>query len=250
MTSIEQTGRSVEEATQLALEQLGVTEDDVHVEILEEGSKGFLGLGQAPARVRVSLKDSAMAKKRTRPAPAKTSPEPEEVSAPEEEQPVSEPVQPVSGTVEEQAAEMVKDILQHVLEGMGDEAEVVVRSASDGQVVLDLVGGETAVLVGKHGQTINALQYLVGIIVNRRLSEQVRIVLDAEGYRNRREETLRSQALYLASKVKESGQEAVLEPLQAHERRIVHLALVDDPDVETYSEGDGSERHVVISPRK
>lgn len=246
MTDIEKTGKNVEEATQLALEELGVTEDEVDVEILDEGSRGFLGLGHSPAQVRVTLKDAAAVRKPRKPAVEKAPAAEPKAAAPK-----------IAPTVEakpeediEQTAEIARGTLQSVLKGMGDNAHVVIRSADDSQIVLDMVGGETAVLVGKHGQTINALQYLIGIITNKRIHNQVRIVLDAEGYRTRREEMLRNQVLLLAEKVKETGQEAVLDPLQAHERRIVHMILADDKDVETYSEGEDPDRHVVISPRK
>jgi spoIIIJ-associated protein len=246
MTSIEKTGKNVEEATQLALEELGVTEDEVDVEILDEGSRGFLGLGQTPAAVRVTPRDTATGKKVQKPtaekapAPAPAAPAPQAAPAAE-----AGP----TGSIDD-AAEFAQEMLQTVLKGMGDKAKVVIKSADESQIVLDMVGGETAVLVGKHGQTINALQYLISIITNKQVHGQVRVVLDAEGYRTRREDMLRSQVQALAAKVKESGQEAVLDPLQAHERRIVHMALADDPDVETYSEGDEPERYVVISPRK
>ncbi|HUV05967.1 MAG TPA: RNA-binding cell elongation regulator Jag/EloR [Armatimonadota bacterium] len=255
MTSIEQTGKDIEEATQLALEQLGVTEEEVDVEILEEGSRGFLGLGQAPARVRVTVKEAKPAapvrrvtRRRAKPL-AEAAPEPAQVAEPE---PVAPP-QPTPEAPEDlvkQAAEISQEMLQRILESVGDGAKAVVKSTSDGQVVLEMVGGDTAILIGKHGQTINALQYLVGIATNKRLPDKVRVVLDAEGYRRRREEALSNQTLYLARKVKETGQEAVLEPLEANERRIVHLVLADDPEVYTYSEGDDPLRRVVISPRK
>ena len=257
MTSIEQTGRNLEEATQLALEQLGVTEDEVDVEILEEGSKGFLGLGQAPARVRVTVKE-VQSKTRARRAavPRKRAKPPAEApagEAPAGEAPAAAAAEPAPEALEDlakQAAEVSQELLQRILNSVGDGAKAVVKSASDGQIVLDIVGGDTAVLIGRHGQTINAMQYLVGIATNKRLHGKVRVILDAEGYRSRREEAVRNQTLYLARKVKETGEEAVLEPLEANERRIVHLVLVDDPEVYTYSEGEDPQRHVVISLRK
>lgn len=275
MTSIEQTGKNIEEATRLALEKLGVTEDEVDVEILEEGTRGFLGLGQAPARVRVTVKSAppparpAREAREPRRAPARrprqpkrTAPTPEAPQAAEVEtapQPTAAPPAPAAEpeTAEEtpiavdvqQAAEIGRDVLQTILRSMGESAKVVVRSAEDETVVLDMQGGDTAILIGKHGQTIDALQYLVGVITNKRLGGKVRIVLDAEGYRGRREQMLRERALLLAQKVRETGQEAVLESLAANERRIIHTTLANDPDVYTYSEGEGAGRHVVISPK-
>lgn len=264
MTSIEETGKDVEEATQKALEQMGLTEDKVDVEILDEGSRGFLGIGQAPARVKVTMKEAPTprpkrkprAKPRAKPKPA-PAPEPaaeEPVSpVPEEEvpsAPAGEPIPVATEEVIQQAAEIGQEVLQRILDGVGNDGKAVVKEALDGQVVLDVVGGDTARLIGRHGQMINSLQYLVAIITNRRLKAKARVIIDAEGYRARREEALRKQALYLAEQVKETGQEAVLEVLQSNERRVVHTTLAGDPDVYTYSEGEDPNRHLVISPKK
>ena len=313
MTSLEQTGRTIEEATEKALEQLSVIEDEVDVEILEEGARGFLGIGQTPARVRVTLKQRPVVappepparerRPRQRPAPreerparqrqapkeerparqqqaprearpprqqrpprqrpaAKERPEPKPPApapAPEPPKPATEVVppavpEPVATVPMEEilksAAEISLDALQHIADGIEDGAKASVKSTADNQVVLEILSGEPATIIGKHGQTIDAIQYLVGVITNKRLPEKVRVVVDVEGYRSRREEALTNQALYLASKVKETGEEAVLEPLHANERRIIHTALADDTDVYTYSEGEEPDRHVVISPKK
>lgn len=262
MTSIEQTGKTIEEATQKALEQLGVTEDEVDVEILEEGARGFLGLGQAPARVKVTLKQRPTAVEqapapptgerlpRPKPAPAQEKPAP----APEPEaahpQAPAEVAAPPTEDVVQPAAQISLKVLQRIVSSIEADAKVGVKSAADGQVVLEVQTGDPATMIGKHGQTVDAIQYLVGVITNKQLPQKVRVVVDVEGYRSRREEALRNQAVYLASKVKESGEEAVLEPLPANERRIIHTALADDPEVYTYSEGEEPERYVVISPKK
>jgi spoIIIJ-associated protein len=148
------------------------------------------------------------------------------------------------------AAEISLNALQHIADGIEDGAKASVKSTADNQVVLEILSGEPATIIGKHGQTIDAIQYLVGVITNKRLQERVRVVVDVEGYRSKREEALTDQARYFASQVKETGEEAVLEPLHANERRIIHSALADDPDVYTYSEGEEPDRHVVISPKK
>ncbi len=257
MTSIEQTGKTVEEATELALKALGVSEDEVDIEILDEGTRGFLGIGQSPAKVRVTLKPEARLKETTaEPAQQPTAREGVETKA------VTVPQEEIAGGEEPEepaglpptdavllAAEKAKNVLQHILDGIGNGARAEIKS-TDEQVVLNIAGGDVGMLIGKHGQTINAIQYLVGVITNKQLQHKVRIIVDAEGYRSRREEALRNQALFLAKKVKESGQEAVLEALMASERRIIHLALANDPDVYTYSEGEEPNRRVVISPRK
>ena len=278
MNSIEETGKNVEEATEKALEQLGVTEDEVDVEILEDGAKGFLGIGQAPARVRVTLKEAPAAEPKPRagrrrgprpapkpaPEPAKEIPpppppapaKPKEVPPPAPVREAPPPVQeaapaPVGAPVSlSEAAEVAREVLQMMLDALGNDGKAVVTSAADDQVILDMVGGDTPRLIGRHGQTVNAIQYLVGIVTNRRMEGRVRVVIDAEGYRARREDALRKQALQLAQQVRENGQEAILDSLTPNERRIIHTALADDPDVCTYSEGEDTDRHLVISPKK
>lgn len=250
MTSIEETGKNVEEATQRALEQLGVTEDQVDVEILEEGSKGFLGLGQAGARVRVTARATPVKPERkTRAKKVKVE---EEAPAPEPEAAPEAPaaMEEITEETLQQAAEAGREVLQKILDGIGVGGQAMIRSASDDQIILDMEGSDAGILIGKHGQTIDAIQYLVGVIANRKLQAKVRVIVDAEQYRERREDALKNQALFLARRVKETGQEAVLDPLQPNERRIIHLTLADDKDIYTYSEGTEPDRHVVISPRK
>jgi spoIIIJ-associated protein len=120
----------------------------------------------------------------------------------------------------------------------------------EGTIRLLVEGPDMGVVIGKHGGTINALQYLICLILQKRTGERVRLVIDAEGYRSRREQALREMARVYAQRVKDSGQEAVLDALQSYERRIIHQCLTDDPDVFTYSEGEEPDRRVVISPRE
>jgi spoIIIJ-associated protein len=218
MRSIEQSGKTVEDATREALAALGVSESEVEVEVLEEGGRGFLGLHPAEARVRVTLRG----------------PEGSEATA-------SPPAD---------AGEVVREVLAAILQRMGLQARVELENQEDGSYRLEVFGDDMGVVIGKHGNTINALQYLVGLIAHKRVGERVRVVVDAEGYRGRREQTLRELARSFADRVKETGQEAVLDALQSYERRIVHTALADDPDVITYSEGEEPDRRVVISPRQ
>jgi spoIIIJ-associated protein len=148
-------------------------------------------------------------------------------------------------------AEVVaRDTLDQILQAMGVPATVTGERQPDNSVRLLVEGSDMGVVIGKHGGTINALQYLIGLIVQKRSGERIRLVIDAEGYRSRREQALRDLAINYAQRVKESGQEAVLDALQAYERRIIHNTLSDDPDVFTYSEGEEPDRRVVISPRE
>jgi spoIIIJ-associated protein len=145
---------------------------------------------------------------------------------------------------------VARDLLDQILQAMDVPAEVGAQRQPDGSVRLLVEGHEMGVVIGKHGSTINALQYLVGLILQKRTGERTRLVIDAEGYRNRREQALKEMAHTYAQRVKESGHEAVLDALQSYERRIIHNTLADDPDVFTYSEGEEPDRRVVISPRE
>jgi predicted RNA-binding protein Jag len=147
------------------------------------------------------------------------------------------------------SAALARDLLDQILQAMAVPATVNAEGQPDGSVRLLVEGPDMGVVIGKHGGTINALQYLVSLILQKRVGERIRLVIDAEGYRTRREQALRDMALAYAQRVKETGQEAVLDALQSYERRIVHNSLSDDPDVFTYSEGEEPDRRVVISPR-
>ena len=210
MKSIEKLGKTVEEAIALALEELGAKRDEVEIEVLEEGSKGFLGLlGARPAKVRVTLKDSLGEK-----------------------------------------IEAAKAFLAGLLERMGVQAEVTATVGEDQLVYINMTGRRMGVVIGRRGQTLDAIQYLVNLVANKIPGPRARIVLDAEGYREKRAETLRNLAEKLAKKAKTERRKAVLEPMNALERRIVHLALANDDEVETRSEGEEPYRRVVIVPKR
>jgi spoIIIJ-associated protein len=164
---------------------------------------------------------------------------------PDEEQPAVEDQPAMDGD----PGEIARQLLQDVLRAMDLEGTVECQEMEEGSYQLNMEGPDMAVVIGRHGSTLGALQYLLTLIVNRRTGRKLRLVLDAEGYRHRREEALRETARSWAERVKETGQECVLDPMPAFDRRIVHTALADDPDIYTYSEGDEPERSVVISPR-
>ncbi len=257
--TIEVSGRTEEEAVQVAAQQLGVAADAVEYEVVEEGAKGFLGLGQAPTLIRARVKEGYQAQ--AKPVPAaeeavekeRAIEEPVEIPAAE---PVAEAEAPVQAPVQAQAAERgpfadhVVSILEDVLKAMEVDAKPVIKVDTEEETAVDIVGKDVALLIGKHGQTLDALQYLISIGANKGRAEKRRVILDAEGYRQRQQELLEKRAREYAQAVKEQGQEAVLEPQSARDRRIIHLALVDDEDIYTYSEGMGENRHVVISPKK
>lgn len=157
---------------------------------------------------------------------------------------MAEPTAAIAET-RERAAKLLREILEH----MGVDAEV--SAFDDGErIILDAHGGESGLVIGKKGATLDALQYLVNRLVSKRPQEGPLIVVDAEGYRGRREDSLVDMAQRLAEKVVATGRPMPVEPMSAHDRRIVHMALVDHEGVTTESEGEGSARRVVIFPKR
>lgn len=156
-----------------------------------------------------------------------------------------------SPTIDECASQALSHV-QGFIEAAGLNAEARISRVESDIVNIDVTGEDSSYLIGRRGQVLDALQYLVLVMVthDKPGSTRLRVHLDADQYRQRREDSLKSLARSLADQVKQTGEEAVLEPLNALERRIVHTELVDDPDVETYSEGEEPHRHIVITPRK
>ncbi|MBI4299710.1 MAG: protein jag [Chloroflexi bacterium] len=227
MDEVEASGRSVEEAVAAALKQLGVDRSQVEVEVLSEGRSGILGIRSEAARVRVrKLAELA------------------------EEQPANE-------ESEQDPVDLASRTLQYILDLLEVDADIRQRPpASDAPneelatAVLDIQGDDLGILIGRRGETLTSLQYLVNLIISRRLRSKTMVYLDVEGYRYRRQKALQSLALRMAERVKSTGMPVTLEPMPAGERRIVHLVLRDDPDVVTESIGEGESRKVAISPRR
>lgn len=228
MISVESYGKTVEEAILIALNELGVSRDRVEVVLLEEPSRGlFRFLGGRPAKVRVTLK-------------------PEEPVA---DAPSEKPALPKETAVSEQPVTVAKEFLNNIFKHMKLKVAIEKMTQED-SVVLNLRGDDLGILIGKHGQTLDALQYLVNLAANKDVEHRVRIVVDVEDYRKRRADTLTQLALRLADKVKRRGERVVLEPMIPHERKIIHMALQEDPKIQTYSEGEEPFRKVVIALKK
>jgi spoIIIJ-associated protein len=223
--SVEATGETVGEAKWSALRELerlapGIDRDAVRFQVVSEGERGLLGVGYAPARVVATADRPA--------APAATAP----VEAAEGEPAVA------------------RELLERVVTALGVDARVELAE-SDDEVVATVTGGDLGVLIGRHGQMIDALQYLANAIAHRSVGEERRrIVVDAAGYRARRSATLETLARRSAEQASATGRRVELEPMSAGERRIVHEALKDDPEVETASEGVEPNRYVVVLPRR
>ncbi|MCE5324423.1 protein jag [bacterium] len=239
MSTVEASGRTIEEAVTTAAQQLGVSVDGVEYEIVEEGTKGFLGLGQMPTTIKARVKEGY--------TPSTASVEIAEevpVEVLSDEEPAG-----FSGEGDVYVDETLR-IVGDVLKAMKVNAKPVLKSADDEEVVINIAGDDVAILIGKHGQTLDALQYIVGLAVAKYSDSRRRLILDAENYRARHQEIIEAKAREYADAVRAEGREAVLDPQNPRDRRIVHMTLADDPDVYTYSEGEGDYRHVVISPKK
>lgn len=226
--SVEASGSSVDEAIEKALEELGVDRDQVETEVLAEGRRGLLGLGGVEAKVRATLL------------------EPDELR--ERLVEFEEPA-PVGADVAEIALEVLRNLLHH----MGVQAEVVVQEPSGDEslpVVLDVEGDDLGILIGRQGETLRDLQYITRLIVSRKLQHWVNVVVDVGGYKRRRQTILTELAERMAKRVMAEGRPVALEPMPAHERRIVHIALRDYESVRTESTGEGGRRKVVILPKE
>ena len=226
--------RTVEEAIELALKEIGVGRDEAEVEILSRGKAGFLGIGAEMARVRVTRLGGAPA------APAAPAPAAAGVIA--------------DGDAGEQtAAALASAAVGRILEAAGVNVTRTLRSEHDpeaGGPVIDLSGEDSGLLIGRRGQTLQALQFLVTLIVRNKLGEDVRVVLDVENYRQRRESSLRDMAAKVASRVAQTQRSITLEPMPPADRRIIHTSLAQHPEVRTESAGEGENRKVTIMPRR
>lgn len=245
MHSVEKSAKTLDEAVRLALYELDCSEEQVNIEVLEEPGKRLFGfLGAKEARVRVTKKEAAG---REPAANAGTAGEKEEFSP--------KNVGEAAADLEESPAEeelLNRDktarFLKEATGFMGIEAHVQ-RKEDDESIRYELSGPHMGSIIGRRGDTLDALQYLANIIANKGKEEsRKRILLDAEDYRRRREETLIRLAQRLAGRVKRTGRKVVLEPMSPMERRVIHTALQDDPEVKTLSEGEEPYRRLVISP--
>ena len=242
----EKWGKDVETATALALDELKCSKDEVKITVLEEPSRGFLGIGSKLAKVRVEKIEVSENDKT------------EEIEVTEE---VNETV--TEETVENEISEVtskklirpdnMKEIDEHMAlsflkettEKMGLELSFKAY-ADDNNVFIDIAGKDAGTIIGKRGQTLDAIQYLTSLAVNKKSEDYVRVVLDAENYRSKREKTLERLAHRLADKVVRTKRSVKLEPMNPYERMVIHAALVNSPKVKTRSEGEEPYRRVVI----
>jgi spoIIIJ-associated protein len=270
--SVEASGKTIEDAILQALNRLGRTRDEVEVVVLQEPSRGARGMGVREARVRVYVAaDRAVAHGGGAPAGgAGSSPADEmydEGDGYEEYEGEDEfagedrlsdelttaalaDVMPEDATTEEVAIEALRQILGH----MGVQAEVEVRPATDDEPltlnVQPLGPQPLSVLIGRRGETLASLQFVVNMIVSKQAGRRERVIVDAQNYRERRESNLRQMAQRIANQVRQSGAPVMLEAMPPNERRIIHMALAENDDIATESTGEGEQRRVVVSLRK
>ncbi len=225
MKSVETEGKTVEEAISKACEELKASREDLDIDVLTNGSSGFLGLvGARNAKIRATRKESP-----------KTPPAPE--------------VSPASTPPGDQVADTAKKTLSDLLRLLEVEASIDLREDSE-RILLNIKGDGSGLLIGRKGQTLDALEYLVNKIVHKGAEDKKRIVVDTENYRSRREESLVRLAQRLADKAKRMGRPVTISPMNAHDRRIIHLALQEDKALHTWSTGAGLYRKIIISPEK
>ena len=256
---IDVTGKTEDEAISKALEQLGLDRDDVSVEILERAKSGFLGLGSCPAKVRVSYGEEEepvvipAAPEKKPEQPKKPAPEkrPERKPKPEkpekvEKAPKAAPVQDLGEEVDDEKAQAIRKFLTGLLAQMESEAVIKVYQPEKGRYKVILEGQNLVALIGRRGETLDAIQQLTSYSVNR-TGGRVRIQLDAEGYREKREQSLQHLARKVAAKVVKYRRSVTLEPMNAYERHVIHTALQDVPGVTTYSTGVDPNRRVIVA---
>ena len=290
---IDVTGKTEDEAIQNALRQLGLDRDDVSVEILERAKSGFLGIGSAPARVRVSY-DDGKAEEAVKPAEKPAAPKPEkkvepsaapkavpmyapevlqkkEPRAAKEERsgrpareerrerapraeraerpaPQPKPIVDLGEECRDEKSEQIRSFLKGLLEHMDSAAEIKIYESEKGRYKVYLEGEKLGALIGRRGETLDAIQQLTNYSINRGSEKnRVRVQVDAENYREKREQSLERLAEKVAGKVTKYRRNVTLEPMNAYERHVIHTALQDTPGVTTFSIGTEPNRRVVVS---
>jgi len=251
--SIEIRGRTVDEAIHAALDQLGVTRDDVEIEVLSEGRSGVFGVGSQDARVRVTIigedyEEEEEEEYERQPGPVGEQAEELEEEGVEEEEEAAQPV-----AVSEEQTEAARETLERMLDLLEFPNLVTVRAVQRDRamtnILLDVAGDDVGLLIGRHGETLASVQFLLNACLGQTLPRSARVIVDVEHYRDRREQSLRGIALRTADRVRRERRAVTLQPMPPNERRIIHLTLQANPYVSTESTGEGPERRVVVSPK-
>lgn len=253
---IEITGKSVEDAFMNAIVELETTSDNIGYDVIDKGSNGILGFGSRPAKIKAWVKSEVEAEKKAEEekaaevksteaaAPAANS-DKTDVTSDNSGEALSEPHKKMVVTCD--VDKVIRDFLDNMFKAMDMDVNIDIKiNEEEGCVNVELGGDEMGLLIGKRGQTLDSIQYLVSLVVNKENEKYMRVKVDTEDYRKRRKETLESLAKNIAYKVKRSKRPVSLEPMNPYERRIIHSALQNDKFVATRSEGEEPFRHVIV----
>ena len=235
LKTLEKSGKTEEAAIAAALEELGLDRDDVSVEIVERAKSGFLGIGASPAVVRVQYEAPETVAEA--PAAAPTA----------QEQPAAAPAAPAAAADEPESYARIRAFVSGLLEHMGIQAEIEITARENGGVNVNLSGSNMGAVIGRRGETLDAIQHLTNYAVNRGSDKHMHISVDAESYRAKREESLVRLAEKMAAKAIKYKRSMALEPMNSYERHVIHTALQDTPSVTTFSIGTEPNRRVVVS---
>ncbi len=249
---IEMEGKTIDEALYLGLDQLKLTIDEVEMEVVDYGQKGFMGIGYKPVKVRLTEREEAVVPDFILNKDKEKAPRKEKREKPRKEKKV-ETNEEVKGEyfpegtefVENEVTEFLKGLMDHV----GIEDGTVKAANTDNGLLVNLTGKDMGTLIGRRGETLDAVQYLASLVYNKDKDDYHRVTVDTENYRKKRENTLIRLAKKKAGQVVKTGRKVVLEPMSPFERRIIHFALQNDKYVTTYSEGEEPNRHIVIDKK-
>ena len=257
---IEITGKSVEDAFMNAIVELETTSDNIGYDVIDKGSNGILGFGSRPAKIKAWVKSEVEAEKKAEEekavevksteaaAPAANSAK-ADVTSDNSDEVLSEPHKKMVVTCD--VDKVIRDFLDNMFKAMDMDVNIDIKiNEEEGCVNVELGGDEMGLLIGKRGQTLDSLQYLTNLAVNRNSEDYYKVKIDTEDYRKRRKETLENLAKNIAYKVKRTKRPVSLEPMNPFERRVIHSALQNDRFVTTHSEGEEPYRHVVVTLKK
>lgn len=253
---IEITGKSVEDAFMNAIVELETTSDNIGYDVIDKGSNGILGFGSRPAKIKAWVKSEVEAEnkaeeekaaevKSTEAAAPAASSDKVDLTSDNSDEVLPEPHKKMVVTCD--VDKVIRDFLDNMFKAMDMDVNIDIKiNEEEGCVNVELGGDEMGLLIGKRGQTLDSIQYLVSLVVNKENEKYMRVKVDTEDYRKRRKETLESLAKNIAYKVKRSKRPVSLEPMNPYERRIIHSALQNDKFVATRSEGEEPFRHVIV----
>lgn len=266
--------KTADEAIIKASIELGVSSENLEIQVVTEGSSGFFGIGKKPAIIKARRKEETLPEEPVAEEIKESVPVKKEVKKTDKaaEKPVEETVKPVRHQEtkkeqpkpreekkiikrsEEEIAEIKAEaemFLSGVFKAMELEVELKIEyTAEDGSLEVEFIGQDMGILIGKRGQTLDSIQYLTSLVVNKGKASYVRVKVDTENYRARRKETLENLAKNIAFKVKRTRKPVFLEPMNPYERRVIHSALQSDPQISTHSEGEEPYRKVVVTLKK